>query len=92
MDKIILTDDNNKEVEFNIIDTFGVDDKDYAALEPIDEDFILILEMIKDKDSISFKAISNDREFDEIAKIYEDMKEDKNEHWTIKKSIWKKWS
>ncbi|MBS5988403.1 MAG: DUF1292 domain-containing protein [Anaerococcus hydrogenalis] len=80
MDKIILTDDNNKEVEFNIIDTFGVDDKDYAALEPIDEDFILILEMIKDKDSISFKAISNDREFDEIAKIYEDMKEDKNEH------------
>lgn len=92
MDKIILTDDNNREVEFNIIDTFGVDDKDYAALEPIDEDFILILEMIKDKDSISFKAISNDREFDEIAKIYEDMKEDKNEHWTIKKSIWKKWS
>ena len=80
MVKIILTDDNNKEVEFNIIDTFGVDDKDYAALEPIDEDFILILEMIKDKDSISFKAISNDREFDEIAKIYEDMKEDKNEH------------
>ena len=80
MDKIILTDDNNREVEFNIIDTFGVDDKDYAALEPIDEDFILILEMIKDKDSISFKAISNDREFDEIAKIYEDMKEDKNEH------------
>ena len=92
MDKIILTDDNNREVEFNIIDTFGVDDKDYAALEPVDEDFILILEMIKDKDSISFKAISNDREFDEIAKIYENMKEDKNEHWTIKKSIWKKWS
>ncbi|EEB36427.1 hypothetical protein ANHYDRO_00727 [Anaerococcus hydrogenalis DSM 7454] len=80
MDKIILTDDNNREVEFNIIDTFGVDDKDYAALEPIDEDFILILEMIKDKDSISFKAISNDRELDEIVKIYEDMKEDSNEH------------
>lgn len=80
MDKIILTDDNNKEVEFNIIDTFGVDDKNYAALEPIDEDFILILEMIKDKDSISFKAISNDRELDEIVKIYEDMKEDSNEH------------
>ncbi|WP_276877275.1 DUF1292 domain-containing protein [Anaerococcus hydrogenalis] len=80
MNKIILTDDNNREVEFNIIDTFGVDDKDYAALEPIDEDFILILEMIKDKDSISFKAISNDRELDEIVKIYEDMKEDSNEH------------
>ena len=26
MDKIILTDENNNEVEFNLIDTFGVDD------------------------------------------------------------------
>ncbi|MFQ9998679.1 MAG: DUF1292 domain-containing protein, partial [Anaerococcus obesiensis] len=30
MDKIILTDENNNEVEFNLIDTFGVYDKDYA--------------------------------------------------------------
>lgn len=74
--KIILTDENNKEVEFNIIDTFGVDDKDYAALEPLDEDFIVIFEMIKDEDSISFKPINDDKELDEIVKIYEDMKED----------------
>lgn len=92
MDKIILTDENNNEVEFNLIDTFGVDDKDYAALEPIDEDFILIFEMIKNKDSVSFKAIDNNKELDEIVKIYEEMKEDENEHWTVKKSIWKKWS
>ncbi len=76
MDKIILTDENNKEVEFNIIDTFGVDDKDYAVLEPIDEDFLLIYEIIKNDDTISFKTIDNDRELDEIIKIYENMKED----------------
>ena len=68
MNKIILTDENNNEVEFNLIDTFGVDDKDYAVLEPIDEDFILIFEMMKSK------------ELDEIVKIYEEMKEDENEH------------
>lgn len=80
MDKIILTDENNNEVEFNLIDTFGVDDKDYAVLEQIDEDFILIFEMIKSKDSVSFKAIDNNKELDEIVKIYEEMKEDENEH------------
>ncbi|MDD7766370.1 MULTISPECIES: DUF1292 domain-containing protein [Anaerococcus] len=80
MDKIILTDENNNEVEFNLIDTFGVDDKDYVALEPIDEDFILIFEMMKSKDSVSFKAIDNNKELDEIVKIYEEMKEDENEH------------
>ena len=76
MDKIILTDQNNKEVEFNIVDTFGVDDKDYAVLEPIDEDFLLIYEVIKNDDTISFKTIDNDRELDEIIRIYENMKED----------------
>lgn len=80
MNKIILMDENNKEVEFNLIDTFGVDDKEYAVLEPLDEDFIVIIEMIKEKDSISFKAIENDRELDEIANIYENMKEENNEH------------
>ena len=76
MDKIILTDENNKEVEFNIIDTFGVDDKDYAVLEPIDEDFLLIYEIIKNDDAISFKTIENDKELDELIRIYENMKED----------------
>lgn len=76
MDKIILTDQNNKEVELNIVDTFGVDDKDYAVLEPIDEDFLLIYEIIKNDDTISFKTIDNDRELDEIIRIYENMKED----------------
>lgn len=76
MDKIILIDENNKEVEFNIIDTFGVDDKDYAVLEPIEEDFLLIYEIIKNDGNISFKTIDNDRELDEIIKIYENMKED----------------
>ena len=76
MDKIILTDENNKEVEFNIIDTFGADDKDYAVLETLNEDFLLIYEIIKNDDTISFKTIDNDRELDEIIRIYENMKED----------------
>lgn len=36
--------------------------------------------MIKSNDSVSFKAIDNNKELDEIVKIYEEMKEDENEH------------
>lgn len=76
MDKITLTDENNKEVEFKIEDTFGVDDKNYAALSPNDEDFVVIFEMIEDSEGINFKVIENNQELNEVIKIYEDMKED----------------
>lgn len=74
MDNIILLDENNKEVEFEIIDTFGVDDKDYAALSPIEEDFIIIFEMIKKDKEIDFKIIEDEKELNEIVNIYENMK------------------
>lgn len=76
MDKITLIDENNKEVEFKIEDTFGVDDKNYAALSPNDEDFVVIFEMIEDSEGINFKVIENNQELNEVIKIYEDMKED----------------
>lgn len=76
MDKITLIDENNKEVEFKIEDTFGVDDKNYAALSPNDEDFVVIFEMIEDSEGINFKVIENNHELNEVIKIYEDMKED----------------
>lgn len=87
MDKIILKDENNKEVEFNIIDTFGVDEKTYATLEPLGEDFLVIFEVIEDGDFVSFKFIEDNNELDEIIKIYEEMKEDKYEQRTIEKNF-----
>lgn len=87
MDNIILLDENNNEVEFKIVSTFGVDDKDYAALEPLDEDFIVIFEMIKSNDDIIFKFIDDQEELNEIADIYEQMEREQHGCWTIKKDI-----
>lgn len=78
MDNIILLDENNNEVEFKIVSTFGVDDKDYAALEPLDEDFIVIFEMIKSNDDIIFKFIDDQEELNEIADIYEQMEREQH--------------
>lgn len=80
MDSIFLLDENDNEVEFNIIDTFGIDDKNYAALEQVGDDMILIVEVIAVGDVINFKSIEDQKELDEIIEFYEDMKRENDEH------------
>ncbi|BFL72449.1 MULTISPECIES: DUF1292 domain-containing protein [Anaerococcus] len=78
MDSIILYNENNNEVEFNIIDTFGVDDRNFCALQEDDDELILIMEIINKDDEIEFKSIENQDELDEIIKLYEEMREESN--------------
>ena len=78
MDSIILFDENNNEVEFNIIDTFGVDDRNFCALQEEDDELILIMEIINNGDEIEFKSIENQQELDEIISLYEEMREESN--------------
>ena len=82
MDKIILLDQENNEVEFELIDTFGVDEANYAALKQIDDDLILMVELIESDGEVIFKAIEDQEELDEIIALYEDMKEDLDEYWS----------
>ena len=80
MDSIFLLDEDNNEVEFNILDTFGIDDKNYAALKEVDDDMILLVEIIVVGDVINFKSIEDQKELDEIIEFYEDMKRENDEH------------
>ena len=80
MASIFLLDENNNEVEFNIIDTFGIDDKNYAALEEVGDDMIMIMEVISTNDLITFKTIEDQKELDEIIEFYEEMKRENDEY------------
>lgn len=80
MDSIFLLDENNNEVEFTIIDTFGIDDKNYAALEEIGDDMIMIVEVKNCDDIITFKTIEDQKELDEIIDFYEQMKRENDEY------------
>ena len=80
MDSIFLLDENNNEVEFNILDTFGIDDKNYAALEQVGDDMIMIVEVYNTSDVISFKTIEDQKELDEIIEFYEEMKRENDEY------------
>ena len=90
MNSIFLLDENNNEVEFNIVDTFGIDDKNYAALKKIGDDMIMILEVYNTNDLINFKTIEDSNELNEIIEFYEEMKREKDEHWWSKKNFWNK--
>lgn len=78
MDNIILYDEDNNEVKFNIIDTFGVDDKNYCALQKDNDNMILILEVINNDKEVLFKSIDDQKELDEIIELYEQMRDESN--------------
>ena len=59
MDKIILLDQENNEVEFELLDTFGVDEANYAALKQVDDDFILMVEIVEEGKEVTFKTIED---------------------------------
>lgn len=80
MDKIILLDEENNEVEFEILDTFGVDEANYAALKQNGDDLILIVEVIENNGDVEFRTIEDEDLLDEIIGIYEEMKEDLDEY------------
>ena len=80
MDSIFLLDENNNEVEFNIEDTFGIDDNNYAALRNPIDDMILIVEVINEADEVIFKSIEDQNQLNEIIEFYEEMIREINEH------------
>ncbi|WP_105300483.1 DUF1292 domain-containing protein [Anaerococcus marasmi] len=80
MDNIILLDEDNNEVEFEILDTFGVDEANYAALKQVEDELILIVEVIEKNNEIELKSIEDQDLLDELIEIYEEMKEDVDEY------------
>lgn len=80
MDKIILN-DGNKDIEFDLLDTFSVEDKEYASLISKDEE-LYIMEVDIDGDEAVFKTIEDKKEFDEILALYiELLDEYEDEQW-----------
>lgn len=66
-------------IKFEIIDTFGVDEENYAVLLPEDEDELYVLEMRYSEDGIEFLTIDDDDKFNEVIDSYEELKRENNE-------------
>ncbi|WP_069649444.1 DUF1292 domain-containing protein [Caloranaerobacter ferrireducens] len=71
---IILIDDDGNEIEFEVIATFDIEDREYAVLLPVNEEeeeaYILKIEYDEDGNMILVN-IEDKAEFDDAAAVYE---------------------
>lgn len=75
---IVLIDENGKEVKFEIIANFEVNDQEYAVLSPVDsdDDSATIFKIVDDGDEPVLEYLTDDDEFEFVAKAYEELLEE----------------
>ena len=73
-DVVTLYDEGGLAVDFEVIMTFEVEDNDYAALLPLEEDDaeVLLFRMVTDDEETTFMPIEDEDEFDIVAESYYD--------------------
>jgi uncharacterized protein YrzB (UPF0473 family) len=74
---IVLTDEEGQEHEFNLVDTITVNDKEYAILQPVDEDEAIILKFgIDDDGNEVLYDIEDDDEWEHVADAWQEMSQE----------------
>ncbi|MFM1573125.1 DUF1292 domain-containing protein [Helcococcus ovis] len=71
--------DGEQTLNLLIVDTFGVDKKDYAALLDEKTDELYLFEIKIENEEVTFKTIENEKELEEILAIYHDLLESEDE-------------
>lgn len=77
MEKITLN-DGTKDIEFDLLDTFIVEDIQYASMMSQDQ-ILYIMEVEYEGDEAIFKTIEDKDEFDEILALYIELLEENEE-------------
>ncbi|MGD0622478.1 MAG: DUF1292 domain-containing protein [Thermacetogeniaceae bacterium] len=76
---IVLTDDDGEEHEFNLIDTITVNEKEYAILQPVDEEEAIILRFgIDDEGDEVLYDIEDDEEWERVADAWQEISEEED--------------
>lgn len=71
--------DGEQTLNLLIVDTFGVDEKDYAALLDEETDELYLFEIEIEDEEVTFKSIESEKELEEILAIYYDLLESEDE-------------
>lgn len=65
-----LTMEDDTEVECAVLGVFEVEDKEYIALLPMDDDSVLIYEYKEDGDNVELGLIESDEEFEMVSAAF----------------------
>ncbi|HSH36665.1 DUF1292 domain-containing protein [Schnuerera sp.] len=70
MDVLYLTLDDDTELECNVIGIFEVDDYEYIALVPVDDDQVLLYRYEEYEDGVELTNIEEDEELDIVSEAF----------------------
>ena len=77
MERFEAYDENGKKIIFELVETFGMNDSEYAVLNSNNDVNTYILKIIYDKDgNINLEGIDDD-ELSDAIEIYEELKSEK---------------
>ncbi|EGV10188.1 MULTISPECIES: DUF1292 domain-containing protein [unclassified Parvimonas] len=80
MERFEAFDENGKKVIFELVETFGMNDSEYAVLNSKDDLNTYILKIVYDKDgNINLEGI-DDEELSDAIEVYEELKSEKEEN------------
>lgn len=79
IDVIYLTFEDDEEVECQVLGVFEVEDKEYIALLPSDEDEILLYEYKDSDEEFDLIPIEDDEELELVSKAYFELFEDEDD-------------
>lgn len=78
MEKFEAIDENGKKVTFELIETFGMDDSEYAVLNSVEDKDLYILKIKHDKNGeMTLEGIDDD-ELEDAIEVYEELKKGRN--------------
>jgi len=75
METIILTDESNNDVEFEVVEKVLVKDKKYLIVTPLEgnDDEALALSMIEEDGKCYFKPVEDSKELKLVEEAYEEL-------------------
>lgn len=77
MERFEAYDENGKKIFFELVETFGMNDSEYAVLNSEDDVNTYILKILYDKDgNINLEGI-DDEELSDAIEVYEELKSEK---------------
>ncbi len=78
METMTLTLDDDTELECGIIGVFEVEDKEYIALLPVDDETVLIYEYSENGEEIELGLIEDDSVFEKVSNTFYDLWEEED--------------
>ena len=80
MERFEAFDENGKKIIFELVETFGMNDSEYAVLNSNDDINTYILKIVYDKDgNINLEGLDDD-ELSDAIEVYEELKSEKEEN------------